>query len=460
MAGALSSLGIGSGVLTQDILDQLRKADEAAKLTPVKLEIANQKDMQAEFDVIDAKMTNLKDAIYELQNATLFDGRKATVTGTSVSVTADANSDVQDFTIDVTKLATKQIEQSGSFSAKTDKIANGVGSVNLNVNGKDFTIDYDANTTLDDFKKAINDIAGTDVDATIVQVASGDFRLFVSSTNTGSAQDITITDNSGNLKGGELTTGLTAVQTAQDAEFTFNGQTITRASNTVTDLITGYTITLNEAGKSDVKVEQDRDAIMEKIDSFVEHYNAAISELQSATKSSTDKNERGIFSGESTMRSLLSDLQDMIGSVGGGVGNLYEYGFDLDKNGKISIDKSVLEGKLDENPANVEAFFSGGDFTKSDGTVVTLTGAFGEMTTQVEAYTKTSAILDQLSDEFSQRLSDLEDREQSVIDSLDAKYEIMQKKFAAYDSMINRLKVASNTFIQMANTQTASQNNS
>ena len=456
MAGAISSLGIGSGVLTQDLLDKMRKAEEASRLTPVKLEIANQKDMQSEFDVIDAKMTNLKDAINELRSATLFDGRKATVTGTSVTVTADANSDVQDFSIDVTQLATKQVEQSGSFSAKTDTIASAAGSVNLNIDGKDFTINYDANTTLEDFKKAINDVAGAEVDATIVQVSSGDFRLFISSVNTGSTQDITITDNSGNLNDTKLTDDMTAVQTGQDAQFTFNGQTVTRSSNEVTDLITGYDITLKETGKSDVKVEQDRDAIMKKIDSFIEHYNAAVDELQSATNPSTDSKERGIFSTESTMRNLLSDLQDVIGSVGGGVGNLYEYGFDLDKNGNLSIDKSVLESKLDENPANVEAFFSGGDFTKSDGTVVTLEGAFGEMATQVETYTKTSGMLDQLSDEFSQRLRDLEDREQSITDSLDSRYEIMRKQFEAYDLMINRLKTASNTFIQMVNSQNAS----
>ena len=457
MAGTVSSLGIGSGVLTQSLLDQLRKADEASRLTPIKLEIANEKDMQSEFDVVQAKMKNLIDSIDAIKTASLFDGRKATVNGTSVSVTADANSDVQSFTLNVTQLATKQIEQSGSFAAKTATIASAAGSVNLNVNGKNFTINYDATTTLNDFKNAINTAAGTDVQATIAQVATGDFRLFLSSANTGSSQNITLTDNTGNLTGTQLTTGLTAVQTGKDAQFTFNGQAITRSSNNVTDLVTGYNITLKELGTSTVSVTQDRDAIMKKIDSFVSQYNAAVDELQAATKSSTDSKQRGIFSGESTMKNLLSTIQDMVGLAGGGVGTMYDYGFDVDKSGHMSINKTTLNAKLDANSANVEAFFSGGNYTNANGTIVTLTGAFNEMATQVQAYTKVNGMLDQLSTNFSQQLTALQDRQQSVIDSLDTKYSILHKKFAAYDLMINRLKTASNTFLQMVNAQYTTQ---
>jgi len=455
---AISSLGVGSGILTQDVLDQLREADEASLIRPIDYSIANENDKKDAYGVLDASMKNLTDAVNELKTPLLFDERSVEISGASVSVSADANSDVQEFTLDVTQLATKQIEESGTFSATTDTIAIAAGSLNLNIDGVDFTIDYDDTTTLDDLKASINDIAGDKVSATIVQISDGDFRLFLNSVDTGSTQDITLTDNSGNLSGTQLTDDMTAVQTGVDAEFTFNGQAITRSSNQVDDLITGYKITLEEVGSSDVDVAQNRENILSRIDSFVEKYNSAITELSKLTKSSTDSSERGIFSGESTIKSLQATIQNMIGSVGGGVGTLYDYGFDVDKDGKMTIDKTALDAKLDDDPKNVEAFFSGGDYTNDDGTTTTLTGAFGEMSTSVSSYTDYNGMLDQYKTSITDQISELEDRKTTMTERLDSKYATLQKQWAAYDITINRLNSASSMFVELANAQSAAAN--
>lgn len=455
----ISSLGAGAGVLTQDVLDQLRQADESQWLTPIKLNIALENDKQDALNVLNANMKNLYDAMNELATNTLFDERSATVTGTSVEVTAAANSDLQDFSLNVINLATKQIEQSGSFTASDALIADPAtaagSSLNLNIDGQDFTIAYDATTTLTDLKNSINDIAGTKVDATIVQTTTGSFSLFLSSVDTGTSQDITLTNNSGTLAGTQLTTGWSDVQTAVDANFEFNGLALTRTSNNITDLITGYDITLKEAGLSNVSVQQNRDEILSRVDSFVEKYNSAIDELSSLTKNSTDSESRGIFAAESLIRNLRSDLQDMIGTVGGGVGSLYDYGFDVDKDGKLSVDKTVLGTQMDANITNFEAFFSGGTYDDGSGPV-TLTGAFDELTTQLGQYTQTNAYLSQFEDSITQRISELTDRQESTIERLDSKYATLAKRFTAYDLMMTRLNNASNAFIQMVNAQYAS----
>ncbi|MDQ7059856.1 MAG: flagellar filament capping protein FliD, partial [Sulfurimonas sp.] len=382
----ISSLGVGSSILTQDVLDQLREADEAGRIGPMDLSILNEKDKQTAFGTLEASMKNFSDAVNELQTGTLYDERSATVVGTSVTITADANSDVQDFTLNVTQLATKQIEQSGSFGAGSDLIATAAGSLNLNVDGQDFTIDYDATTTLDDLKKAINNVAGVAIDATIVQIANGDNRLFLSSSATGATQDITLTDTSGFLSddggttagGVNLTSAFAVVQTGIDANFEFNGQAITRTSNQVDDLVTGYKISLDELGSSAVSVEQNREEILGRVDSFVSQYNAAMKELNTLTKISTESSTRGIFSSESTIKGMKSALESMIGSSGGSVGSLYDFGFDVDEYGIMSVDKSVIEEKLDANPGNLQVFFTGGDYDNGDGTSTALTGVFVE----------------------------------------------------------------------------------
>jgi len=458
---SISSLGVGSGILTQDVLDQLREVDEAAQVTPIKLNIINENDKKDALEVLDANMTNLTDSINELKSKTLYDERKADVTGSAVEVTADANTDIQDFTLSVSQIATKEIEESGSFTAEDETIANAAGTLSLSVGGgAAYTINYDETTTLKDLKASINDMVGDEVEATIVQLDTGDFRLFLSTVETGTFGDsatdaveelaITLTDDSGQLKDTRLTSDMSVVQTGKDAEFTFNGQSVTRSSNNVSDLITGLDITLKEVGTSEVSITQDRDNIMSRLNSFVEKYNSAMTELNSQTKSSTDSEVRGIFSGESIIKGMKSSLEGMIGSVGGGVGTLYDYGFDVDKDGKMTLDESVMNAKLDENPTNVEAFFSGGTFKNADGTTTEIDGAFTEMSVTVESYTKYNATLDQFKDSITNQISTLEDREASAVERLDSKYEILKKQYAAYDAMINKYNQSADMFTQLA----------
>lgn len=446
----ISSLGLGSSILTQDVLDQLRKNDEKGRVTPVSLAIADEEDKKDALSLIDANMTNLIDSINEVKSHTLFDEREATVNGSSVDVVATANSDVQEFTLEVINLATKQIEQSDAFVSRDDLIANAAGSINININGEDLTIDYDETTTLDDFKKAINDVAGAKVDATIVQIDSDEFRLFISSEDTGNPQNITITDTAGNLKGTSLTSSLTSIQTGTNADIKFNGQDITRKSNNITDLINGLDITLREVGSSNVSITQDRETIMEKIDSFVEKYNSAITELNKMTKASIDSTTRGIFSSESTIKGMKNSIADMLATIGGGVAYMSDYGFDVDKDGKLSIDKDIINDKLDENPANVEAFLAGGTYINDDFSTVELAGTFGELSAKIEQYTKYNATLDQLKNSITQTIDNLQDRMETVTDRLDSKYGILQKQFAAFDLIITKFNSASSMFTQMS----------
>jgi flagellar hook-associated protein 2 len=475
----ISSVGAGSGILTQDVLDQLRAADEAGRITPLELKIANEGDKKDALEVLDAKMTNLADSIKELSRNSLFDERATGVIGTSVSMTADANSDLQDFTLNVQRLATKEIVESGTFTSQDNKIATDDGYVEINVGTADpIRVDYTSSMTLEDFKKAINDKAGEFVTASLINISSGDTRLVLTAKNTGDLSgdntysdgvldsddpDISIIDKSGFLSddngttagGTKLTSGIVGLQSGEDSLFEYNGQAVTRSSNQVDDLVTGYKITLEEIGTSTVTVSQNRDNIMDKIDSFIEKYNSAVEELGRLTKSSTDAENRGIFSNESIIKSMEDTITTMLDNIGGGVGSLYDFGFDIDKDGKMTVDKDIINQKIDESSSNFEAFFSGGTYIKDDGSSVELTGAFKEMSTTIESYTKYNATLDQFKDTILDTKSTLEERKLTETEKLDAKYEILKKQFIAYDIMISKLNSASSMFAQMVSTENA-----
>ena len=454
----ISSLGVGSSILTQDVIDQLRAADNAKFVTPLNTKIAAEEKKQDDLEVIDAHMTNLIDSINELKSSSLYDARDAEITGDSaVEVTASSGSDIQDFSLEVVTLATKQIEQSGTFTASDAKIAGAgtSGTFDLNIDGVSIAnITYDDTTSLTDLKNLINDNAGDKVSATVIQISDTDFRLFVSSVETGESQDISITDNGAGLDA-NLTTGLSAIQTGVNASLKFNNQLVSRESNSVDDLVSGLTIELKEVGTSQVSIEQSRETIMEKFDSFVEKYNETVSGIASMTTSSESEEGRGSFSSESTIKNMLSSIQNMIQSVGGGVGSLMDYGFDVDQDGVMSIDKDVLNAKLDEDPQNVEVFFAGGTFDNGDGTTTDVDGAFTEYATKIEEYTKYDATLDLLKESITDSITSLEDRKEITNTRLEGKYEIMAKRFAAYDLMISKISSASSMFVEMANAQTA-----
>ena len=458
----ISSLGVGSSVLTQDVLDQLRAADEAQYITPVDRKISAEKSKTGALNVIDALMDNVYGSLKGLTEYGVFESRTTSSSDESVAtVVAADSSDIQNFSLEVDHLATKEIEQSGAFLTEDAAIADGPGKLKLTVGTKDYIISYDASTKLTDLKKLINEAAGESVDATIVQVASDNFRLMLSADATGTGQAISITDVAG---AGEhldtaLTTGMSNVQTAVDAGFKFNGLDIIRQSNTVDDLLSGVTITLLDAGTTNVTVKQDRENIESKITNFIDKYNSAVFQLDKDTKSSQKVEERGVFSGDSTIKSMKRSIENILNTIGGGVGRMQDYGIEIDDDGRLSLDSSVLNAKLDEDPDNVQAFLAGGVFNKPTGGSVEVDGIFGELESEFAKYSKYGAILDDYRNTMEDKIDTLTKQRTEAIERLDARYETLKKQWGAYDLMISKINSASQMFVEMANTMTNAQNN-
>src|SRR5690606_19303180 len=121
---------------------------------------------------------------------------------------------------------------------------------------KTITID-DSNRTLSGIRDAINK-ANMGVTATIVNDGNG-YRLLMNSSDTGVKNAIRIEaqDAAGNaLSGGlgafafnenQVGSGLTQTSKGEDAQLEVNGLLITRASNTVDEVIKGVTLNLKSA---------------------------------------------------------------------------------------------------------------------------------------------------------------------------------------------------------------------
>jgi flagellar hook-associated protein 2 len=185
--GAVSSLGMGSGVLTSDVIDKLKTNDTNLVIAPIDKKIATNTQKQTSMTTLDSLATSLYGASSSLEDSTLYQKRTVAGSNDNVSVTADTGVAIQNFTISNTKMATTNVSQSGSFTSSTNTFATGSGKFNLNINGTDYKIAYDGTTTYDDLKTKINDIAGKDVTASILQTGDTSYSLILNSKTTGQA---------------------------------------------------------------------------------------------------------------------------------------------------------------------------------------------------------------------------------------------------------------------------------
>jgi flagellar hook-associated protein 2 len=359
MAGSLSNIGLGSnGALSYDVIDKLKDVDTKNQVTPIDNKISENSTKIKDLSVISTLTASLKGATSSLAEETTYLQRKSSVTGDGVSVNVSAGTAIQDFSIDVTNLAKRDIYQSASFSDMTSTFTNAAtDTININIDGKDYKIDITSSTTLSELKDKINDATDGKVQASILNVGgTTPYKLVVKSTNTGSSQAITMTSTNSSI----TDLGLTNIQNAKDANFTFNGVSITRDSNTFNDLIVGVEITLKqEATTNTVNITQDTENIINNLNDFVSKYNELISNLNEATKYDTKTKTAGTFQGVSQITSMKSNINRMLLSVDSQGRTLEEFGLSLNESGILEFNQTTFDKKMASDADGVKDFFSG-----------------------------------------------------------------------------------------------------
>lgn len=123
MAGSISSIGIGSGLQLQDILDQLRDVDNKAVITPKESRISDYEAQLEEFTVVENKLYSMKSAVLDLSLASTFLGRSSTSSAEDV-LTADVveGASPQNTTLTVDSLAQKSSWMSSTGASSQDTI--------------------------------------------------------------------------------------------------------------------------------------------------------------------------------------------------------------------------------------------------------------------------------------------------------------------------------------------------
>jgi len=192
--GALSSLGIGSGVLKYDVIDKLKQADEHIMIDPLKEKLDLTKKREQALSQFITIASTVKSDIMDLADGTLFAKINTNVSGSSISVNANDGVKPQSFDIDVESLAQNDVYESNGFASSDSIITSNDATLNIGVGGSSVSIDLKSGATLNDLKDAINN-AGIGVTAQIINTGVGDnpYKLILKANETG--KDNTITFN-------------------------------------------------------------------------------------------------------------------------------------------------------------------------------------------------------------------------------------------------------------------------
>ena len=339
---SIQSLGIGSGLLTTELVEDIIAAEREA--TDLRLE-AKKAEFEAKisaFGTVQASVDAFRSAASAISTSSGL-LTNATTSSDEDIVTATANSDAIPGIHDIEVLATASAQTLTSlrYDSPDEIVGDGLldirfGTTTLNAGVYDtFTenperasvqINIDAtNNTLTGIRDAIN-TADAGIIASVVDDGQG-FVLALRSAQTGAAHSMEISVTEGATPGlsalafnaGAATPGVNLTQSlaASDASLIIDGIGITRETNTISEVIPGLSFDVRAAseGKTiSIGVNKDTEAISENVQAFVDAYNELKGLVDELTDFDADENVGALLTGDSTIRTLMSRVRNILSS--------------------------------------------------------------------------------------------------------------------------------------------------
>lgn len=205
-------------------------------------------------------------------------------------------------------------------------------------------------TTLSDLRNEINNL-NAGVTATIINDGSptDPYRLILTSIDTGASNDIVITQNDTDLN------FATTLQAAQDAIIIVDSLTISRSSNSISDVITGVTLDLKSTDAAEtvtLTLTNDTEGIAKKVEAMIDAYNGVVSFIKTNNRYDTETKSAQPLYGEAAARTMLSSLRSLLGSeiasLPGTMNRLIHVGIET-KNGLLKLDRDDFDDAIAAN---------------------------------------------------------------------------------------------------------------
>ena len=363
----IQSLGVGSGLALDDLVQQLLTAERQPKE-----ERLNAKEERIEAEIsglgqIKSKLSDFKDAVDELRSDNGINGREPTITNPSEDndvLSAEASNSALrgSYEVVVEQLAagSRITTDAGAFTSSSDPVlTSGTGSLTFDVGGsKSFTIDVTAGMSLTALREKINNSDDNfGVTANIIDTGTGAGpRLVFSASETGDGNDLVITNDTGaaeldrlSTTGGTNNISAANIESAKNAIAYIDGIEVQSSSNEFENTIQNVPFEVNEVSPKDaagdflatkLSIGYDKEGLDKKIRDFVDNYNALIDEIKTLTRyGESELEEDGALAGDSLLRGIQSGLASIVGDnvSSSALGGLFQIGIEFDDDGKLEI---------------------------------------------------------------------------------------------------------------------------
>lgn len=385
MAG-IQSLGVGSGLLTSDLVDQLVSAERAASDLRLDSKSARIEAKISAFAEVRTVLAGVQGAIGALSEASTIQSASATSSDDTVlTATTTSLAEQGNYRIDVVAIAQSHSLASTRYESVDDTVGTGSLTFSFGTTSYDSSENYSSfaqdstvvpttleisagNNSLGGVRDAINR-EDFGVNASLVYDGQG-YRLLLTSDETGAEQSmqIEVSGDAGlqslayNSAQRDSSVNMTETQQGGDAELRVNGLTVTSSANKIDQVIRGVSINLTSTTDSTMNLTVSRDVadIADKMDTFVEKYNEYRSIYDQLVAYNPDDQVGGILLGDSSLRTvhlqLRSSLTEMIsGITGSAYHSLVEIGLSTDQNQgyKLSFDRDVFTAAMDADATGI-----------------------------------------------------------------------------------------------------------
>lgn len=451
--------GLGSNIDVNSLVAGLMEV-ERAPLRAITAKNAQYQANLSAFGTAKGTLSGLQTASRALSDAMTSIPASVTSSAPAVaSATALAGTTPANFSLSVQSLAQAHRIYTGAFPAADTVVGSGAIAIDRgSYNGTSFsvnaaipavTITIPANATLNSIRDAINN-ADAGVTASVVNDGSG-FRLVVGAGDTGAAQGMRIrtTDDDGNNTDSaglsqlafdpEAAVGagrnMTQARAGSDAAFSVDGLPMTRASNDVADAIGGVTFKLTGIGDTSVGVTRDLTKMRSALDELVKVYNSTSGTLKSQSSYDPASRSGGPLNGESSIRSVITQLRRQVTNNYGVDGDVYRtlsaLGVSVKSGGTLEVNSAKYEAAMGADPAAASAII--GEFARGlSSTLDTALGSGGAISARTDGIQTAM-----------QRLTDQQTRVEARLAAVEARY---RAQFTALDGLMSRMS-ATNSFL-------------
>ncbi|NLF24518.1 MAG: flagellar filament capping protein FliD [Deltaproteobacteria bacterium] len=456
--------GIASGIDSAALIDAIIEQKRTASVAPLETKAQGYEDTNTSLGELKTLVTELRDLAAKFR--TINGGaisKEALSSNEAVLSAVAANFALSgSYSLNVTALASNAtLSFNDRFSSSSDVIYAGMDNTadpsdrtvtittGIGAEAESVSVILNSSSTVADLVNEFNSKSSKAV-ASIVNVGSGaapSYAIIINSNETGTSKgEIAINVGSAVSDGGSGAFVTNELRQASDATFTMDGISgpITRATNSIGDVISGVTLNLQSTGTARLTVANNSEETIATLQEMVDKYNEIVkfvAENDAITverKNGQNINVFGPLATTSLDDSLLSSLRSTFASSkisGGNFNILADLGITTERDGTIKFNEETFTDAFSKNPSDVQAILEnlGENLAAPGGTI--------------DNYTRFNGLFDATVNANKSAISSLQSRIGDLEARLDKEKQNLTSLYARLESLIGSMQQQQNALI-------------